>query len=482
MASKHLPTRQMPTRQLHLGPSMTGVLKIVDLPWAHNSENTRYESPFDILPDELLLAIVEFATSRNRHLYSDCCFGCPNGRTALALTKVCRRLNRLATPLLYSHMNHYLPPADGCESLRRSWSHHRQDCKHLRIDIENPGILTKADWLVLNDYFRGYSRVRCLIIKGRFDISIDETWQLVSDILTHMPTLEHLTIKKDYSSPPFPGSMLSSLMKHDTVSRLQALSLWNIRNAGSTETIENRDNMAALRDLRMYGFEKDGGAMERLIRWPKRLRSFTLGHSFYDDDQDYMDLTMLGSWLSVHIETLEEIDIGPLSPSGKGNIFDLTQYRELKSLGLSRYLFSDDLESCESDANLILAPGLEEFYWYFALSNGFFREPWNAFGEREERWLQKLVDVAVSKSSPLKRICVIFKPDQGYATETWPWDHLVRLKEYCRQFGITLHYSRPPFDRGEWMKVVSANPSANPRANDGRDIREYFTRLNLDHP
>ncbi|KAI1648419.1 uncharacterized protein F4817DRAFT_364328 [Daldinia loculata] len=464
MASKRLSTRQMPTRQLHLGSSIAGVLKIVDLPWARDSENTRYKSPFDILPDELLLAIVEFATSRNRDVYSDCCSDRPDYRTTVALTKVCRRLNRLATPLLYSYMYHNLSSTDDYESLRRIWLPHRQDCRHLNIDIKDPSILTKADWLAVNDFFTGYSQVRCLIIAGGFETSISETWQLISDILTHMPALKHLTIKKDYWSPPFPSSLLSSLMEHVTVSRLQALTLWRTGNAGPIKSIEKRDRMAALRDLKMHGFKQDGGVMERLIRWPKQLRSFSLWHSFDDDERDYMDLTMLGSWLSAHAETLEKIDIGPLSPSGKGNIFDLSQYRALKRLGLSRYLFSDDLESSESDANLILSPGLEEFYWHFSISNGFFREPQSVFGEREEKWLQKLVDIAVSKSSPLKTICVLFKPNQGYSTDTWSWDHLVRLKEYCRQVGITLHYSRPPFDRDEWMKAFSAKP----RANDGR--------------
>ncbi|KAI0122470.1 hypothetical protein F4814DRAFT_210462 [Daldinia grandis] len=473
MASGDLVIRQTPTRQLHLGLSKIGTLKIVDLPRVYNGKKIPYESPFDILPDELLLAIIKFATDECIYIYGECCSCVLDKETTVALTKVSRRLNRLATPFLYNCMYYPLYSPNASEPLRRIWLPHQQDCRQLTLSIGDPGALTKAELLTATNFIAGCNRVTCLVINGKFEMSINETWELISNILAHMPALKHFAIRKDYMEASLPCSLLSSLMKHAAASKIQALTLYRIGNAGSIKSLDNRDHMATLKDLELLEFEKDGGIIKRLIGWSRHLQSFSLRKSFEKDDEDYMDLAMLGLWLSAHRGTLQKINIGPLSPSARGNFFDLSHFWALKSLELSRHSFSHDLESCESDANLILSPGLEKFYWSFDNTIGFFRERRVEFGEREEKWLKKFVDIAVSKSPSLKTIYVDFEPNLGCGVRKCPWEHLVGSEEYCRQFGITLHCSKPPPDRDQWMSVCSEEP----HVDNGRDIREYFTPL-----
>ncbi|KAI0849518.1 hypothetical protein F5Y00DRAFT_235851 [Daldinia vernicosa] len=459
----------MPSRQLHLGASKTGFLEIVDLP--------RPGSPFDILPDELLLAIVEFAARNDGYSYSNCCSGGRDYPTIVALTKVCRRLNGLATPFLYNWVDFNFSSTLDYNSLHhRALLPRRQDCRQLNITLNYPRLLQEEHVIAAMDFFTGFNRVRCLIIEEGFnDWRHSATWELIDEVLMHMPDLKHFTLRKNIRSRLYPNLLLSSLMKNTTVSRLETLKFSGEGNWGLTQRLANRDKMATLRNLNLQNFDKDGGSIERLIRWSKQLRSFSLSHSFCDDKQDYMDLTMLGTWLSSQTETLEEIDIGILSSSASGKIFDLSQYRALKFLRLSRYSFSPDLESCESDANLILSPGLQDFCWNFMRPSPHSAPRGDEFGEKEEQWLQKFVDIAVSKSSPLKTIFLDFDVE-FHNWWTWPSGHLTRLNEYCRQFGITLHYKEPYFEpriESEWMRTRPAEP----HEYGVRDIREYFLPL-----
>ena len=143
-----------PRHQLHLGPSRTNSLAIieVDSPSPLASTGSSYGTPKRTtaqsrwpsgeqptknslfqLPDELLAHIVELAISedgsQNRKQRRTVC----HNRIARILTKVCHRLRRLARPLLLrdiriEYPNQVVPPSISVKNLHRTL----RDRPHLR--------------------------------------------------------------------------------------------------------------------------------------------------------------------------------------------------------------------------------------------------------------------------------------------------------------------------------------------------------------
>ncbi|KAI1205278.1 uncharacterized protein F4807DRAFT_443435 [Annulohypoxylon truncatum] len=474
-------------RQLHLGPSVNGTLKIVDLP-IQDDRSVHRSKPFDKLPDELIQTILEFAFPSSE---------ATDYRTALALTLTCRRLYRLATPFLYNHLHFQLPFSNHSNALMRMNPANQVYCRKLNIACSDMhGAMTDEDWVITTAFLTKFSKTRSLVIHGGFTRHGIELWPLTSKLLAKMPSLQHLTLNRQYW-----GLLLPRIKKY-----VQSLTLKSLKIHGISESKEAPGGLcgpASFSDLELSDYEENAKATRALIRWPRKLRRFHF-ESFYNN-RHYMDLTMFGNWLSIHKEALEEIYIGYLSGGSKGKIIDLSRFTALKSLTLSRYSFSDDLKSCATDASLMLAPNLETFTWSFSIYDQHC-ESWDAIGEKEELWLQQLAKIAASRPTPLKRIHITFDPDYwGYRIEDgYPWDRLDRVKESCRQLNIELTYTKPALTKKEWLEHVAeeeriseaqaqrergegegvgegveeGSESEEPKKNkEGRDIREYFAQI-----
>ncbi|KAI2464468.1 hypothetical protein F4781DRAFT_70353 [Annulohypoxylon bovei var. microspora] len=442
-----MPSTQLkPGRQLHLGPSHEGALKIVDFPTVQDTDTAPRvagsllcDEPFDSLPDELILAILEFAILS---------FEVPHYPTARALTMACRRFNGLATPLLYKYLHFDLPFKPKSRALLRIDTSHLLHCRELHVRCSDMnGAMTNTDWQITGDFLTKCTKVRRLSIHGGYTRHGVELWPLTMNLLANMPVLQHLSLARQYW-----GLLLPRVKKYIVSTSLRHLSINGVSE--SKEAPRWKSMPASFTELRLSDYEEDAAATADLIKWPKNLRHFYF-ESFYNN-RHHMDLAMFGSWLSSHKDTLEEIYIGYLSAFSKGTLIDVSEFSALNSLTLSRYSFSDDLESCAADASLLLAPGLETFTWSFSIYDQHC-ESWDAIGENEERWLRQFAEAAASKSIPLKRIHIIFDPDYwGYQVEDgYPWDRLDRVKVYSRQLNIELSYTKPALTKEEWLNHIT---------------------------
>jgi hypothetical protein len=159
-------------RQAHLGPTDLKALTIVEfIPPPHGSSRGRDRKTLIFqLPDELLVAIVEFAASepdaRSRAQHRTFC----NNGTLLILSRICQRLRRIAQPLLYRDicvMNQAAEPASvvpysipviQLHRTLRNRADLRQHCRSLYVRIPDGDLSPKdeiaysiaenlADWL-----------------------------------------------------------------------------------------------------------------------------------------------------------------------------------------------------------------------------------------------------------------------------------------------------------------------------------------------
>lgn len=311
-------------------------------------------------------------------------------------------------------------------------------------------MLDKADWVIATDFFKGFTEVRCLSIYASFRKQVQATWDFIASILPHMRVLQHLTLESRGCGNVFPH-----VWRCVDVPSLQVLSDDGAshRKQGWKPIPRSGIRKASFTTLYVSTYH-DAAAISDLIQWPGKLQHFHFEH--FRVSTHYLDLRMLGVWLSSHKDSLQTIDIGFLSRAGRGPLLDVSGFPSLTSLKLSRHSFSDRLESLpESDPQQLLAPNLETFTWDFDSDDGD-PVPWNGFGELEERWLEGFVKTAGSKSPLLKTIRIIFRPDEedSKASDGYPWDRLDRVRERCRPLGIRLEYDEPPLSKEAWLECL----------------------------
>lgn len=140
-----------------------------------------------MLPDELLLMIFELLTPYFLLRQPDYWAGYDTTIEKLGI--VCRRFNRLATPLRYSTII-----VKGLHKARKAGLYrvnpsYRQFCQNIRLCISDVGFhgnMNKADWLIATDFFAGCTNVRCLEIHGGFEQHKKEAWDFIVNLWKHM--------------------------------------------------------------------------------------------------------------------------------------------------------------------------------------------------------------------------------------------------------------------------------------------------------
>lgn len=198
--------------------------------------------------------------------------------------------------------------------------------------------------------------------------------------------------------------------------------------------------------LRIECYQEDFEALEQLIQWPKSLEHFEL---FPDEPlpSTYIDLPMLGAYLSIHKDTLRSIRIGYLSLDGREELFDISEFSKLEVLDLSwqqteRLLFQD--------ANFLLALKLHTLKLRFGHldSSGI-----HYFGELEEHLVREFAKAAIAKKAALRFIYILFYPTiQSLQEEPeYPWDRMDSIQEEIGPHGLTLYYNRPLLTKQQWI-------------------------------
>jgi hypothetical protein len=199
-----------------------------------------------------------------------------------------------------------------------------------------------------------------------------------------------------------------------------------------------------------------------------------------------------------HKDTLKVIEIGSLSAGGRAHFFSACDFPKLEVLGLSRWQREKNLEFSPAEADALLGPSLKVFTWDFTIYDQH-SESWTDFGEREEQWVRELAKAAIARKAALKKIKIIFNPEDWETKEEdgYPWDRMNKVRDEIQPHGLVLEYSEPRLSKEGWLEEVrlrqepldytSSDPSVPDEVEgvaeveevadklfEGKDIREYF--------
>lgn len=470
-------------QQSTLGPNSKSMLVVIggkthvlESPTPSNGKSSPTGKPAILeLPDELLEHIVQNATSLARSACS-CAEHEPARSKACvkALSLVCQRINHIAQPLLYRKIKFewpvsMAPPSAPVTKLHRSMMRNVSLRKHVRFlsmhipDI--PAIERPEKYMILNDFSTWLTSVRCLSIHGGFEGKFhkEHTWRLITSFATNMKRVKHISFSREgwglYLAQIVPHlSHFPKLEKLD----IHGISEWKGENP-TVNGISARQRTAPITSLSLSDYEECPRCTASLILWPKALTHFQFG-SFYNN-RHIMDYPMFESWLLVHSNTLKSIDIGYLSNGGNLRLLNATLFPNLERLKLNwwqhgrRNWQSQEPYSFTSDDANVLGPKLKCFGWDFTVYDQH-SEPWNAFGENEEAWLNALVKTALSQNSfALRKIDICFNPDHYWDVQEedgYPWDRMDRVRdELCNPNGIEFVYSKPIISREEWREHLN---------------------------
>ncbi|KAF2709129.1 hypothetical protein K504DRAFT_295783 [Pleomassaria siparia CBS 279.74] len=429
------------------------------------------------LPDELLVAIIEFVAKDLRSGSLDECEECLydwdtrlwNHHHLKALSRVCRRFMRIAQPLLFRAIG-FKSPGSPYETAPPSRSvrtlHHtlketprfQQYCRSLRIYIPDfDRSKTPHKYLVASDFAHWLTRTRCLSIHGGFQNSRQDrtcnasTWALIRSFVANCRDVEHLQLSRESF-----GLYLDPIFKWLDFPNLNTLSVHGISKweHGKVELEPEKRRTAPFKSLILSDYEEGPEATSLFIQWPAVLSHFQFG-SFYNNSH-VMDYSMFESWLLIHKDTLKHVDIGYLSAKGSSGPFNATLFPNLEYLKLSRWQTHQGSVQFKADDANVLGPKLGTFCWGFGIFDQH-SEGWLDFGEPESSWIRDLVNAAVACKSVLRTVEIQFSPDQ-WDTDygmIYPWDLMDRLgDEVLRPKGMNLVYNDPPISRENWLEKL----------------------------
>jgi hypothetical protein len=198
------------------------------------------------LPDEILLTIVEVATSRDNTDSSFWRCDCVNRvdyKAAERLARTCHRLNRLATPILYRTIDlgsvNILRPNKAVKSLHRTLHQNPSLSQYCRaISIHASDITDARDFSIVFDFVSWLTQVRCFEIHGGFDprytkTHTTQTWDLIRKMVQCMREIEHLAISREAW-----GLVLGPILKHVDLPRLKNLRIHGISHQEENVVLE----------------------------------------------------------------------------------------------------------------------------------------------------------------------------------------------------------------------------------------------------
>jgi hypothetical protein len=232
MASKKL-------KQLQLGASEDGHLQLsgpvienaiedltadITRPWVPSGEDFLLK-----IPDELLSEIIAFAITPPHYEWPRNYYG-----RALALTKVCQRLNRLVQPHLY-HSIHFenscsfVPP---CLPTRRFYRTLKADpslgrfCKELKIYVSDiPGVKSIHDYDLANELLCWLPNVTSFDLQGGFNgANGPALWAMVQRAVKHMPLIRHVSICREDVA----GLLMTPIIEHLNLPLLKTLDIHGV--------------------------------------------------------------------------------------------------------------------------------------------------------------------------------------------------------------------------------------------------------------
>ncbi|OAA81991.1 F-box domain protein [Akanthomyces lecanii RCEF 1005] len=435
---------------------------------AHGPDRGGVQTRLGHLPEELLLRIVDFAYGPDVDLDHAYILADRHG-VFHALALVDRRLNRLATPLLYKVFATSENPFRERQRIRKTELFLRalKENALLRAHVRGLCLYTAEgrDKYPSLDVFDRVKELVTLVpnthflhMNGGFDDFRSQTLDIVSTAIVNMRHLRHLSLNRQGYGPTL-QDVAEAFRRSWGVKRLSLNGVTAMTGVTSPIIHEKEYRTASFTHLTLKDYSEDWAATEQLLSWPKELHSFQFGN-FRNNPND-MDLAMFGSALLQHRNTLTVLDLGFLRRRNTDSqMIDLSQFSALRELTLSRWSFNNtNLTFSYETGRKLLAPKLRTFTWSFGI--GFMEsERLSDVGPNEEAWLRDFGTYAADRhDGSLRTMYVRYLPirvlgEQGSAE--YPWDRLRRVADELAARDIELLYSDPKWSRDEWEKCVKA--------------------------
>jgi hypothetical protein len=201
---------------------------------------------------------------------------------------------------------------------------------------------------------------------------------------------------------------------------------------------------------------------------PRALEHFTFGKIHSNPVR--WRLEMFQSLLAPHQATLKSIEIGTL---GLGYTpMNFLSFPKLEVLNLSQWVYRETPEVATAS---LLAPKLHTFIWNFTIIEPH-SEPWTDIGEEQKKWLLKFAELAKESKSGLRKIRIVFHPDEHGGPRTreelavcvTPWDLMDEARDKIRTWGIELDYDKP-WTREECLRRIELEEKYHRGSEEGRN-------------
>ncbi|TPX15354.1 uncharacterized protein E0L32_004631 [Thyridium curvatum] len=414
------------------------------------------------LPDELLSHVLTLSVGplRGYRLRHD---GRRGRLVPLAsLARVCRRFNRLATPLLYegifvSHVYQCSRRPVEEHTASREWQvmkanpSTRQFCRRLEIDAARSDQCDKHT-SEARDLIKWLTNTTTLKLHS-WPATYRDTGSLARLALTSMPRLRSLTLTGWKGSTLRPPVVREALAGFGYSLALRSLHLQHIgEHEGTLEQwAELTPHALSVTKLTVFEFLQTSKVLSHLIQWVKRLEHLEIHYLFsadYAGNETYIgwSLGKLQPMLELQRDSLTCISISHICVEGLAG-FDVTSFPNLRFLSLCYRATGLDIHL----VSRLAAPRLNRFRWDLTLQDQQCSEQLGHLDEPQEKFLRAVAQtLLVELKVPLREILVQFRPEYDHwlfgapwAPEVLPWDRLDSIQRDYSEHGLAVICSPP---------------------------------------
>jgi hypothetical protein len=370
------------------------------------------------------------------------------------LCQVSKSFCSIAQPLLFTDL--YITSKAGKAILSRlkQEASRQRACKKLTLALDNYRSLESVYW----DTARILKNVRCLHVTSLAHSSTQCTKSLYAVLMVaiaNQTALEHLSITAwDWQSVII--HMINNSQCRQELRTLDvSFSLHKpsplLRFDRDLRVLPRKCGTSQVHSITIRNLHADFEVLTEVISWPRALVNFSLT---IRSDISSTQFPALVESLARHAGSLKAVHISYLDREWNHFIFDATRFPCLETLHVSRWVMHLSLIFTPEAANL-LGPAVHTLVWDFDAIDPYpgWRLGWDMFGNKEEMWLSRLAQTAITHGAALRHIHVIFTP--SFTANAWdienlrpeyPWDRMDRVRDTLLG-KFTLTYNKPVFQR-----------------------------------
>ncbi|KAL3478172.1 hypothetical protein BJX99DRAFT_256723 [Aspergillus californicus] len=387
-------------------------------------------------------------------------------RNLIKAALVCRAFNTAAVPFIYKTISLTVSPLDmhlvKLEQLQNTLVANPRVLEHCE-EVQ----VTMDDWIrnITNDTFESLRTVVANVprttkvdINGGFEDHPNQTWKTIRRALQHMANISSLCLTQILTA----GLDVAALAD-------------NLSNTFSLRLLE----LSSFTSLTLDDFDAQPETAMALIQWAKSLEHFSFIDNWRRDVE--LDIPMITDWLSIYTASLKSINLGYMSPTGRGTVFNSSKFTALESLSISI------IQLQQPNGRLVYLPQTVEMLSAPRLKTIIITHPkpsWNpdypplipAFNGPEESWIRNLAQDAVRTKSSLQKIVIAYsaslEPKACLPVNVYPWDRMQGIAACMQSQGLTLVYHGSQMPREKWDRAMARVTRVRDRLRHSQEVND----------